>query len=373
MVRIHIILFLIICSQMASAQKTLNIHTRSNGIISMPFSMKPQISFNKGNVITIVAPEKTIEYPFSDVEQITFDDSETDEPEDEIYTITYIIDGEVYQTTRERQGNALVPMEVSPKEGYTFSGWSEFPETMPAKDLIITGMFIPNKYTITYLLDGETYKTYNVSYGAAIIAENEPTKEGFTFSGWDMIPATMPAKDVIVRGSFTQGEYKLIYVVDGQTYKTISMDFGLAIIPEEEPAKEGYTFSGWGEIPATMPAKDVTVTGSFTVNKYNLTYMLDDEIYKTYQLEFEASITAEPDPIKNGYAFNGWSEIPSIMPAKDVTITGSFTYLDAINDINSKDGYGQIYTIDGKPSGVLYKGLNIIRMKNGKMMKVFVK
>ena len=38
--------------------------------------------------------------------------------------------------------------------------------------------------------------------------------------------------------------------------------------PEPEPTKEGYTFSGWSEIPETMPDHDVTVTGSFIVNKY---------------------------------------------------------------------------------------------------------
>ena len=54
------------------------------------------------------------------------------------------------------------------------------------------------------------------------------------------------------------------------------------------PMKEGYTFSGWSEIPETMPAQDVTVTGSFTINKYKLTYMVDGAEYKSYEIEFGA-------------------------------------------------------------------------------------
>ena len=38
---------------------------------------------------------------------------------------------------------------------------------------------------------------------------------------------------------------------------------GETITPEEEPTKEGYTFSGWNEIPETMPAHNVIVTGTF--------------------------------------------------------------------------------------------------------------
>ena len=40
---------------------------------------------------------------------------------------------------------------------------------------------------------------------------------------------------------------------------------GASITPEAEPTKEGYDFSGWSTIPATMPAKDVEVTGTFTL------------------------------------------------------------------------------------------------------------
>jgi hypothetical protein len=76
-------------------------------------------------------------------------------------------------------------------------------------------------YKLTYMVDGETYKTYSLHYGDAIAAEPEPVKEGYAFSGWSEVPATMPARDVVVRGSFT-----LIPVEDvsGDTAYLLSAD-----------------------------------------------------------------------------------------------------------------------------------------------------
>ena len=228
-------------------------------------------------------------------------------------------------------------------------------------------------FNLIYMVDGNVYNTYQVKYGAAITPEANPTKEGYTFSGWSLIPTTMPAKDVIVTGTFTKGQYKLVYMVDGQTYKTISIDYGVNITPEKAPEREGYTFSGWSEIPAKMPAKDVTVTGSFTINKYKLVYLVDGKTYKTYEVEYGASITPEAQPKKEGYTFSGWDIVPANMPAYDVTVNGSFTFIDAIEDVIADDGTYQIFTLDGKLVETMQKGVNIIRFSNGTTKSVYVK
>ena len=73
---------------------------------------------------------------------------------------------------------------------------------------------------------------------------------------------------------------------------------------------------------------------AFTGNmKYTLTYKVDGEVYKTYQLEAGATITPEPAPTKEGYIFSGWSEIPATMPAHDVTVTGTFERVFNVGDV----------------------------------------
>ncbi len=57
-------------------------------------------------------------------------------------------------------------------------------------------------------------------------------------------------------------------MVDGTKYKECWIEEGAKLTSEPAPTKEGYKFSGWGEIPATMPNHDVTVTGTFIANTY---------------------------------------------------------------------------------------------------------
>ena len=258
------------------------------------------------------------------------------------------MDGEVYKTTEVTYGTAITPEEAPTKKGHTFSGWSEIPATMPASDVEVTGSFTANTYKLVYKVDGEVYKTTEVTYGTAITPEEAPTKKGHTFSGWSKIPTTMPASDVEVTGSFTANTYKLVYKVDGEVYKTTEVTYGTAPATEPAPEKEGHTFSGWSEIPATMPANDVEVTGSFTANTYKLVYKVDGEVYKTTEVTYGTAITPEEAPTKEGYIFMGWSEIPATMPAHDVEVTGEFTKVTAIMQALGSTGRADVYNIEGR-------------------------
>ena len=241
------------------------------------------------------------------------------------YLLTYTVDGETVQADSVVYGTAITALAEPTKEGHTFSGWSEVPETMPAENITITGSFTVNNYTITYIVDSEVYKTESIAYGSKVEAIASPTKEGYTFSGWSGVPATMPAKDVTVNGSFTVNSYTVTYMVDGEVYKTESIAYGSKVEAIVAPTKEGWTFSGWSGVPATMPAKDITVSGGFTVNSYTVTYMVDGEVYKTESVAYGAAITAAEAPAKEGHTFSGWSEVPETMPSENITITGSFT------------------------------------------------
>ena len=66
-------------------------------------------------------------------------------------------------------------------------------------------------------------------------------------------------------------KHQLSYYVDDVLYKSYTLEEGEYIIPEAEPEKEGYTFSGWSEIPETMPKYDVAVNGYFTLVSKQLT------------------------------------------------------------------------------------------------------
>ena len=254
------------------------------------------------------------------------------------YTLTYMVDGQVFYTETHKAGEAITPQAAPEKEGHTFSGWSEIPATMPAANYTVTGTFSVNSYTLTYVLDGAEYKSELVAYGTAITPLTALEKEGYTFSGWTGLPATMPAHDVTATGTFSLNSYTLTYIVDGEVYATEVHPYGESLTPLAAPERDGHTFSGWSEVPSTMPAADVTVTGTFSVNSYTLTYIVDDEVYATETHTYGEALTPLPAPKKEGYTFSGWTNMMRSMPAHDVTVKGSFT-------INS---YTLTYLVDGK-------------------------
>ena len=245
------------------------------------------------------------------------------------YWTTYYVDDKFYLDTKRTYGEDISLVEEPEKEGYTFSGWKiegfdEIPETMPAQNLKIMGYFTINTYAVNYVIDGEIYAADSVVYGGEIVLREEPQKEGYTFSGWSEVLETMPANDVTITGSFAINTYAITYMIDDEVFAIDSLNFGTEIVLRDEPTKEGYTFSGWSETPDSMPANDITITGSFSINTYAITYMIDDEVFAIDSLTYGSKIVLRDEPEKEGYVFSGWSEAPETMPANDITITGSF-------------------------------------------------
>ena len=286
------------------------------------------------------------------------------------YTVTFIVDGEVYDTLSVEYGEKITLPETPVKEGHTFSGWSEVPATMPAEDITITGSFEVNTYAVTYIVDGEVYATDSVAYGSEIVLRDEPVKEGHTFSGWSEAPATMPAEDITITGSFEVNTYAVTYIVDGEVYATDSVAYGSEIVLRDEPAKEGHTFSGWSDVPETMPANDITIEGTFSINSYTVTFMIDGEVYETATVEFGAEIELPTPPEKEGYIFSGWVGVPDTMPAEDIVIEGEYIVdTTGINDVKAENGKVKgVYDLQGRKVDNPTNGIYIV---NGK--KVFVK
>ena len=100
------------------------------------------------------------------------------------YTVTFVIDDEVYATYEVVEGCEITLPETPVREGYLFSGWSEIPAVMPAEDVTITGSFINNTFTVTYFVDGVAYSTGSAVAGSEIAMPDAPAKDGYAFVGW---------------------------------------------------------------------------------------------------------------------------------------------------------------------------------------------
>lgn len=244
------------------------------------------------------------------------------------YTVVYMLDGKEYGKSNYTFGENVAPLAEPSKDGYTFSGWSEIPATMPSHDVTVAGSFTVNQYMVTFISDGQPVYEQKLDYGSVIVAPEDPVREGYAFSGWD--PAFVEGVTVPVGGAtytavFKVNPYTIVYMVDGKEYAKAGFSFGETVVALEEPTKEGYTFSGWSEIPATMPANDVTVTGMFTVNQYKVTFVVNGETVSEQIQDYGTVILAPEQPEVEGYEFIGWGpEVDTMVPAKDVTYTAMF-------------------------------------------------
>lgn len=169
---------------------------------------------------------------------------------------------------------------------------------------------------------------------------------------------------------FVEYRYIIAFLVDGVAIKADTLAYGRDISLPEEPVKEGHTFSGWSEVPETMPANNITVSGSFVVNKYNVYYYVGEQLVHTEEVAYGAAMPSYEYEPSNGDIFNGWDgEHYDTMPAHDVIYIANIT--SSISLLQGSDRKLVVYDLNGRrimDMESLKSGLYII---NGK--KVLVK
>ncbi|MBQ2903088.1 MAG: InlB B-repeat-containing protein [Clostridia bacterium] len=249
------------------------------------------------------------------------------------YDLTITVDG-VADTKTYYYDEEVPAVEDPAKTGYTFLGWSEeIPAKMPAKDLDITANFKINQYTITFVDTGDVaYEEITQDYATAIADVADPVKTGYTFNGWDVeIPETMPAENLTITAQWTINQYTITFVDTGDVaYEPITQDYATDIADVADPTKEGHNFLGWTpEIPATMPAEDLTVTAQWEAIIYDATFIIDGAT--TVVPTAFGTVPVAPTPTKVGYTFTGWEEGEVV-----AMVVGGATYT-AIFEANTYD------------------------------------
>ena len=190
-------------------------------------------------------------------------------------------------------------------KGYEFDCWKDEDGntyqadgtiTFDKSNVTLTAQWKESKYTVTYEYTGtipadapavpaETQHDYNENVTIA----NVPTLTGYTFHGWTLPEGltandgkfNMPAKNVTITGSWTKNEYNVTYEYTGtapadapDVPAAAQHEYGAEVTIENVPTLTGYTFHGWtlpesltaNDGKFTMPAENVTITGSWTKN-----------------------------------------------------------------------------------------------------------
>ncbi len=272
------------------------------------------------------------------------------------YTLTYKVDGEQYgEVENYTYGQTITPREVPEKEGYSFTGWGEVPETMPARNVVLEGSFYVDgtqvkelSYTVEYYKNGikqesdtEIEKIKVLEYESDEITVNkgkintEDKYAGYTFEKTE--PEIIPEK--VMTGAVIKVYYtantNTKYIVEHYKQNILDNDYTIFETEELEGTTDTVTNitakSLEGFTAKEIEQGHIQGDGSTIIiiyydrNVYSLTYKVDGEVDgEPEEYRYEESIAPRNNPEKLGYKFSGWSEIPETMPAKDVEVTGNF-------------------------------------------------
>ena len=193
------------------------------------------------------------------------------------YTATFYVDGAVHATVQAKVGEQIALPEEPAKEGYVFTGWDPEVGVMGLEDASFNAQFTAG--AVSYKV--ETYEMdVNGAYGAATVKTVPATtgeavsvtpdaREGFTVDNESSILSGTVAADssLVLKVYYSRNQYKLsVDGVESDVY------FGAALEIAEPAAREGFTFTGWNvEIPATMPAENLTLVSQWSENDADYT------------------------------------------------------------------------------------------------------
>ena len=189
-------------------------------------------------------------------------------------------------------------------------------------------------YNAEFYVDNALYRTVATEVGAQIVAPEAPTKEGYTFTGWNPEVGVMGVEDVRFDAKFSAGTvgYKVeTYVMglDGNygdaaiEDKSATTGETVSVTPE---TREGFTVADNSALSGTVLADgSLVLKVYYSRNQYKLT--VDGNVTNVY---YGAAISVAEPAAREGYTFAGWDrDVPETMPASDVTLVSQWNENDA--------------------------------------------
>lgn len=99
---------------------------------------------------------------------------------------------------------------------------------------------------------------------------------------------------------------------DGWVLSTQTVTEGGSATPPDNPTREGYRFTGWDKSYTNINS-DITITAQYEVetsigSNYTVTFKdYDGTVISSYTAPLNSMFTVPNDPVRDGYAFTSWS------------------------------------------------------------------
>ncbi len=282
------------------------------------------------------------------------------------YTVQYKLDGVNYGEPVSYVYGAAITDPVVPDTdiptGKQFDGWESHAATV-TDNMTINGTTSWIDYTITYKVNGETYKTYtNQHYGNEFPVPTDPTVAGYSFEGWDAEYETVTG-NAEINAIFNALTYNVtfVYGLEGENEEQDSVTYGdsIEVFPDEDAAIAGYgltwkygddTITAPWAVPALPEDTEIVITANYGAETHKVTFRIkrangNYDVINTVSGDVGTDTNAVsyviPDSAKvTGYDYSAWdNEIPAVFGATDVVITATETahvYNDTWYDIDGE-------------------------------------
>ena len=232
------------------------------------------------------------------------------------------------------------------RDCYTFYGWKSSADEILTeediaaaevlKDETYTAYYEINKYTVTLDCNNGTIEIveYGVDLGAVECGtvlhftvypdpEYEFDKWLFEYdeeAGYEVTgDATISAQTKLLTFTVTFRDW------DEKVLKTQTVELGSAATPPADPEREGYTFTGWDPADFSYITSDLTVTATYSIKTYTVTFVdWDEKVLKTQTVDWNTAATAPEDPEREGYTFTGWDPADFSHVTSDLTVTAQY-------------------------------------------------
>lgn len=176
--------------------------------------------------------------------------------------------------------------------GHTFKGWYDNESLTGSPVMAIGGTEMGNKeywakweinqYTITVKPEnGKADITITQDYGTAITAPADPTREGYTFIGWDTeIPTTMPAENITLKARWKDIEKPTGEIIIGTNkWREFlnKLTFGLFFKDTQEVTINAFDNSGTVFVSYLVTNRDLSETelGSLVYRAYDEPFLIE--------------------------------------------------------------------------------------------------
>ena len=208
-----------------------------------------------------------------------------------------------YQPGTNGSGNAVTDIKfyndaltlrgaLFTRTGYTQVGWATVDggEKVYGLDDVYTKnealtlypVWNTNKYTITFdTAGGSEIASITQDYGTAITAPADPTREGYTFIGWDTeIPTTMPAENITLKARWKDIEKPTGEIIIGTNkWREFlnKLTFGLFFKDTQEVTINASDNSGTVFVSYLVTDRDLSETelGSLVYNAYDEPFLIE--------------------------------------------------------------------------------------------------